>query len=157
MWKNWSGRGFHRFGRSHFANFSKQACNGSEASLCSTTNRSPFFSSGTPATTNVCSVVPANSCSFSSILMCGTHLPTGGPLASPRGCRLLPAQGLRGHFGPRRRERVTVKESHAVELCRTGTVLRGPRRPRPPPGDCLRHYQRHGVRGIRGGAGDARL
>ncbi len=48
---------------------------GSSVSLCSTTSRSPFFSSGTPATTKVCSVAPASSCSFSSTLMCGTISP----------------------------------------------------------------------------------
>ena len=43
--------------------------------LCSTTRCSPFFSSGTPVTTNVCSVAPASSCNFSSSLMCGTISP----------------------------------------------------------------------------------
>ena len=32
MWKNWSGRGFHRFGRSHWASLSKHSRSGSGAS-----------------------------------------------------------------------------------------------------------------------------
>ena len=49
-WKNWSARGFQRFGKSLCASFSRHACNSASASLCNTTSRSPFFSSGTPAT-----------------------------------------------------------------------------------------------------------
>ena len=58
--KNWSARGFHRFGKSHWASFSRHGGSSASGSLCSTTSRSPFLSSGRPVTTNVCSVAPAN-------------------------------------------------------------------------------------------------
>src|SRR6266699_3596314 len=59
--KNASVLGFHKFGKSFCASLSRHSFNGASASLCNTTSRSPFFSSGTPVTTNVCSVTPASS------------------------------------------------------------------------------------------------
>ncbi len=68
MRTNWSFLGRHSAGKSLFPNLSRHSSSLVSSSVCSTTRRSPFFSSGTAVTTNVCSVAPASSCNLAANL-----------------------------------------------------------------------------------------
>src|ERR1700730_9811355 len=75
MRTNWSRRGRHNAGRSPLARPARHSSSCSSDSVFKMIRRSPFFSSGTAVTTNICSLAPASSWSFSSTLMWGTISP----------------------------------------------------------------------------------